>query len=1419
MKGSFTANVKWLILSLLVITGFIEPLFSQTKISGPVNKYARVNSIGADYVVIEDEIEFDQFAPGDTVLLIQMKGVKIEGAENNSYGNGNLVYGKPGYHEFLTISTCDDGTNTIVFRNDIVNTTFSLLGDIQLIKVPSYNYVVVDGALTCEPWDSLTKTGGVLAAIVGRTLSLNANIDVTGKGFKGGIPVAGRGECVGSNITLWDKYAFNASTDSSGFKGEGLAIKVDRGAVPYPPVYPKFAKGKGANFTGGGGGNGKFTGGGGGANYGAGGKGGREPGTCIPPLPGGLAGVQIAFTGLDGGMFLGSGGGSSTYTTGTPVPGGKGGGMIIIVCDTLKGNGNSILAEGEHPGTANGAAGAGGGGAGGTIAIYLQSYSGLATSALIISAKGGKGGSVSGAIAEGGEGGGGGGGLISTNNISLPANVTKNISGGAVGSRPVTTYGTAGSPGSYITTFAPVLNGFLFNSIRSSVTGDQVDSVCSNVIPPVISGTNPAGTGPFTYLWQKSYNLSGAPSAISGADSKDYTPTATEADTFWIRRVVTDPFATPLPISDTSKWVKIIVQPAITGNLVGKDTTICYGQNPLSLIPLNTGPSKGNGNYQFQWIQNNNDADWSGPSLCTGTSDQASYDPSALTATTYYKRVVTSGRCTDYSGTVTIAVLPSVTENVTNRPDSVICEGQVFNTLGATLPVGGSGSYVYLWQDSTASVEWAASPNINTGTTYTPDTSTFAVTEQRYYRRIVFSGPDSVCRSNSSPILMTRYHYIENNTISKDTTICSGSVPPAFTGSTPLKGSTIYTYMWQDSSKAASWTTQGTVITPYAPAALSDTTWYRRIVNSSKCSDTSKVLVINVHKPITNNVASLISASGSDTTICSGAVPNKIKGSVPKGGTDIPGDYAYQWSSSTDNLIFTDIASSATNANYQPGALTTTTWFRRRAISGKCSAESNTIKVIVLPPITNNVLSNDQTICYGTPPAQITGTALTGGAGGTPTWIWEQSTDGASWLAATGVSNEQNYSPPSLTDPMKFRRIILSGPYNCCIDTSGITHVGINPLPSGAITSINDTTICGGSEVALKVSLTGASKWKVVYKRNSAEITVNDIASSDVTIKDIPVPAASMSTFNYSLVSVEDQNGCLATSLTGTRKANVYRVPVAEAGPDDEVCGPEYSLAAVPSDGAGTWIFPSEVVESAVTGPAAKIKIDSSFTEAYKEYKFYWKEVNWQCEAKDSVKIKFHNRIEDVSAGCDTTLYSFDYIMELNACPIESFETGIWSVQAGNGNFDDAGSGSTIVRDIFKGLNTYKWTVTNGKCVREALINIDLYDLLIPEGFSPNNDPEDYNNTFIISGLDLRRRLVGSDSVPYQTAELTIVNSAGTQVFNTTNRDNNEWKNWDGKNSKGIDMPEGTYYYILKITSDETKSVFRKSGFIILKRY
>ena len=99
--------------------------------------------------------------------------------------------------------------------------------------------------------------------------------------------------------------------------------------------------------------------------------------------------------------------------------------------------------------------------------------------------------------------------------------------------------------------------------------------------------------------------------------------------------------------------------------------------------------------------------------------------------------------------------------------------------------------------------------------------------------------------------------------------------------------------------------------------------------------------------------------------------------------------------------------------------------------------------------------------------------------------------------------------------------------------------------------------------------------------------------------------------------------------------------------------------------------------------------------------------------------------------------------------------------------------------------------------------------MVIPEGFSPNDDPNGYNNKFVVKGLDL----------PNQEAELRIINGAGTEIFYTSNRNGSEWTDWDGKNSKGTDLPEGTYYYLLILKSKGNDQVFKKSGFIVLKRY
>ena len=282
MTGKLSCNIKCLVLSLLLLSGMTAPLFSQVKtLGGTINDYGRVTSFGVDYVIVKDDGvnagQFSAFEKDDTVLLIQMKGVRTYVTEDPSYGTLEGNYGLPGQHEFLIVEKVEPGPKKITFRNNISHPTFSVLGDLQIVKVPTYNAAVINSNLTCAPWDSVKKTGGVLALIVGRTIVLNDSVDVTSKGFLGGTTALGLGLCTQVDPVKMYKYAYAATAgiDSAGFKGEG---PVSRGfnASLTPPIYPGFAKGKGANMTSGGGGDGRFSGGGGGGNYGGGGIGGLE---------------------------------------------------------------------------------------------------------------------------------------------------------------------------------------------------------------------------------------------------------------------------------------------------------------------------------------------------------------------------------------------------------------------------------------------------------------------------------------------------------------------------------------------------------------------------------------------------------------------------------------------------------------------------------------------------------------------------------------------------------------------------------------------------------------------------------------------------------------------------------------------------------------------------------------------------------------------------------------------------------------------------------------------------------------------------------------------------------------------------------------------------------------------------------------
>lgn len=402
-----------------------EKVLGQTSnISGVINSYIDVVSSGpcANQITVSNSAGF---AVGDVVLIIQMQGAIIDQTNTASFGN-ITSYNNSGRFERATISNISG--NNIYFTFNLVNSYDLPLGKVQMIRIPQYADVIVNGVLTCQSWNG--TTGGVLIFDATGTVTLNDNINVAGMGFLGGTNTQ---VCPNScNFSTNDNAYFYANGNYRGApKGNGIASMIVGKEL-----------GRGAQANGGGGGNDHNNGGGGGGNLGAGGLGGNnaEPGAfnCKGNGNFGRPGFGLALG--SGRLFLGGGGGAGQGNNGSTGgcpnngnsgSGGNGGGMVIISCNTLNGNNRQIIASGANGGFANGDGG-GGGGAGGIIALNITGS--ISPSTLTLIAAGGNGGSTSGFGGNrcyGPGGGGGGGGILA--NIVLPGTVITNTNGGTPG--------------------------------------------------------------------------------------------------------------------------------------------------------------------------------------------------------------------------------------------------------------------------------------------------------------------------------------------------------------------------------------------------------------------------------------------------------------------------------------------------------------------------------------------------------------------------------------------------------------------------------------------------------------------------------------------------------------------------------------------------------------------------------------------------------------------------------------------------------------------------------------------------------------------------------------------------------------------------------------------------------------------------
>ncbi|MBW7468424.1 hypothetical protein ABID22_002836 [Pontibacter aydingkolensis] len=190
------------------------------------------------------------------------------------------------------------------------------------------------------------------------------------------------------------------------------------------------------------------------------------------------------------------------------------------------------------------------------------------------------------------------------------------------------------------------------------------------------------------------------------------------------------------------------------------------------------------------------------------------------------------------------------------------------------------------------------------------------------------------------------------------TTICQGS-------SLVLKANTeggITGYQWFRNGTEINGAT-GNNYTASASGA------YTVRTSNGNCSQVSAPTEVTVTPAITNNIIL------QNQSICTGTNAQALVGETPTGGN---GTYTYQWQRSTNGTDFSN-AAGATSKNFEPGALQSTTWFRRVVVTGACTSISQPVKITVnpLPTVTLNAFAET---CQTATPFALTGGSPAGGS-------------------------------------------------------------------------------------------------------------------------------------------------------------------------------------------------------------------------------------------------------------------------------------------------------------------------------------------------------------------------------------------------------------------------------------------------------
>lgn len=368
------------------------------------------------------------------------------------------------------------------------------------------------------------------------------------------------------------------------------------------------------------------------------------------------------------------------------------------------------------------------------------------------------------------------------------------------------------------------------------------------------------------------------------------------------------------------------------------------------------------------------------------------------------------------------------------------------------------------------------------------------------------------------------------------------------------------------------------------------------------------------------------------------------------------------------------------------------------------------------------------------PNATATATA-TGGVGGF-SYLW--SPGGQTTAQATGLTG---------------------GTYIVTVtDTAGCTSadtVLVSVLNDLATAAYGDTTVCSGEQVTIGTNSTGGTTPYQYNWNNGANASTQTLS---------PAIAGTY------IVTVTDVNGC---ETTDTVLVGVVDYPVLSVSNDTTICFGGAAPLSATGGPSYTWAPSSGLNDPASATPVATPSTTTTYTvsTAY-----------GNCVSSETVTVTVEPEVV-ASFTPDSTQGDAPFTVNFTSNS-SGFNSAVWDFGDGN---DTLVNGAVPVIHTYtqQGSYTVTLTITNSlgctDTARYTFIVVNEYSaIFIPSVFTPNGDGA--NDVFELTEDKLT------------SVEVIIVSRWGKEVASW----NKLGGSWDGKSKDGEELPDGSYFYVIK---------------------